>query len=94
MTGHSTKSSTRFYYLCSRKYKRGDEACDARMLPKEKLKQQVIAQLKTRVLIDENIDKLVELVNAELISAHSGLQERIDSVSEEISDVDARLSRL
>ena len=37
MIGHSAKSHRYFYYLCSRSFKQGKDACDARMLPKDKL---------------------------------------------------------
>ncbi len=94
MTGHSAKSKKHFYYLCSGKQKRGGEACNARMLPKEKLEKLVIDQLKVRVLTDENLEKLVELVNEELVSTHSTLQGRMDDLDAEMRDIDARLSRL
>jgi hypothetical protein len=54
MIGHSAKSHRHFYYMCSRSCKQGKEACDAKTLPKEKL--------QSKVLTDENLEKLVRLV--------------------------------
>jgi site-specific DNA recombinase len=94
MTGHSAKSKRHFYYLCSRNFKQGKDACDARMLPKEKLERLVIDQLRAKVLTDENLEKLVTLVNEELESASSQLKEQLDIIDAELEDVRARLSRL
>ena len=93
MIGHSAKSGRHFYYQCSRSFKQGKEACDARMLPKEKLERLVIDQLKAKVLTDENLDKLVVLVNEEFQSASCQLRDRLDVIDAELRDVRARLSK-
>lgn len=69
MTGHSAKAHSYFYYICSRNFKQGKDACDARMLPKEKLERLVIDEVRSKVLTDENLEELVTLVNEELQSA-------------------------
>lgn len=94
MIGHSAKSHSHFYYICSRSCKQGKEACDARMLPKRKLEQAVIDKLQSRVLTDENLEELVKLANDELKSTSSELQERLDTCDDELKDVKDRLSRL
>ena len=81
MTGHSAKPKRHFYYLCSRSFKQGKDACDARMLPKEKLERQIIEQLKSKVLTDENLEELVMLVNEELQSTSCALRERLDIIA-------------
>ena len=94
MIGHSAKSGRHFYYLCSRGFKQGKDACNTRMLPKEKLERQVLAELRTRVLTDENMEELVRITNEELQSAADELKERIDIVEAELRDMRARLARL
>ncbi len=94
MTGHSAKSGRHFYYSCSRALKQGRDACEAVSLPKEKLERAVVAQLKARVLTNENLEKLVMLVNEELQSASAGLKDRLDCLDAEMADVKGRLSRL
>ena len=94
MIGHSAKSHRYFYYLCSRSFKQGKDACDARMLPKDKLEQLVIEQLRAKVLTDENLEGLVKLVNEELQSASYTLKDRMDVIDAELGDVRSRLSRL
>jgi len=59
LSGHSAKSGKYFYYQCVRKFKQGNEACNARMLVKEKLERLIINQLKAKVLTDGNLEKLV-----------------------------------
>ena len=82
MTGHSAKSKRPFYYVCARSARQGTEACNARMLPKEKLERLVLDQLRSRVLTDENLERLVTMVNEELQSASSHLQERFDVIAD------------
>ena len=94
MIGHSAKSHSHFYYVCSRSFKQGKDACDARMLPKEKIEHLVIEQLRSKVLTNENLEELVTLVNEELQSASYGLKDRMDIIDAELRDVRARLSRL
>ena len=94
MTGHSAKSKRHFYYLCSKGSKQGKEACDTRMLPKEKLERQVIEELRARVLTDEHMEELVMITNEEMLSAASGFKEGLDVIDAELRDVRARLSRL
>jgi site-specific DNA recombinase len=94
MTGHSAKSGNYFYYQCSRKSRQGNDACDARMLPKDRIERSVIDQIKSRVLIDDNLEALVLMVNEELKSTSQLLKEKLDVVDAELKDVKARLSRL
>jgi site-specific DNA recombinase len=94
MTGHSAKSHSHFYYVCSRSLKQGKDACDARMLPKEKLERQVIDQVRSKVLTDENLKELVVLVNEELQSASCGLKDRMDVIDAELRDIRGRLPKL
>ena len=76
MTGRSAKSQQYFYYMCSRSFKQGKDACEARTLPKDHLEQLVVNQLKQRVLTDQNMEELVRLVNEELGSAHKIMQQK------------------
>jgi hypothetical protein len=57
------------------------------------LERLVIDQLRAKVLTDENLEKLVVMVNEELHSASSILKERIDAINAELIDVTNRLSK-
>lgn len=94
MTGCSAKSGQHFYYICCRNSKQGQEACDARMIPKDKIERQVLKQLKSRVLTEDNLEQLVRLVNEELQTLSSSLVERLEILDAELRDAKARLAKL
>jgi site-specific DNA recombinase len=94
MIGRSAKSHQYYYYMCNGSFKQGKDACDARALPKDKLEQLVIEQIKERVLNQEWLEELVGLVNKELDSSHDILRDRLDAIDAELNDVRIRLSKL
>jgi len=94
MIGHSAKSHRYYYYVCNRSYKQGKEACSAVSLPKEKLENLVIEQIKSKILTPECLEELVKLVNAELDSANTLLKDKLDGIDIELYDVGDRLSNL
>jgi len=94
MIGHSAKSKRHFYYLCSKNFKQGKDACDMRLLPKEKLERQVIEELRSRVLTDEHMEELVMITNEEMKLSTTEFKEGLDVIDAELKDVKARLARL
>jgi site-specific DNA recombinase len=94
MIGRSAKSRKYHYYQCNHNFKMGNNACKARMIPKDKLEQAVLEQLKKAVLTEDNLRELVKLVNEELIASHKGLRERLKVIDDELNDVRSRLSKL
>lgn len=94
LTGHSGKSGRHFYYFCQRSSKQGKEACNSRPLQKDRLERVVLEQIKSRILTEENLEKLVKIVNEELQAASCGLKDKFDAIETEAKDVQARLSRL
>ncbi len=77
MIGRSAKSHQYYYYTCNRGFKQGKESCAARALPKERFESDVLKQVREKVLNEEWLEELVELVNQELGSSHTILGERI-----------------
>ena len=94
MIGRSAKSHQYYYYMCNRSYKQGKDACAAKIIPKDKLERMVIEQLKARVLTDDNLEQMVKIVNKELRSASTELNDRLDTCDMELREIKARLSRL
>ena len=94
MIGRSAKSHQYYYYMCNRRYKQGKDACSARILPKDKLENLVINQIRDKILTQECLEELVKLVNEELDSSRSVLKDRLDAIDTELNDVRVRLSRL
>jgi site-specific DNA recombinase len=94
MIGRSAKSHRYYYYTCNGNYKQGSETCAARNLPKERLEQAVVAQIRERVLNDEWLEDLVTLVNKELDVSHGMLADKMEAIDSEMGEVRLRLSRL
>jgi site-specific DNA recombinase len=94
MIGRSAKSHQYYYYTCNGSFKQGKEVCNARALPKDKLEQLVIDQIKHKVLNQQSLEELVGLVNEELDSSHDILREKVDAIDAELNDVEIRLSKL
>ena len=93
MIGRSAKSHRYFYYTCNGGFKKGKDACNARALPKDKLEQMIIEQVKRRVLNPQSLEELVGLINMELDSTHDIRKEKLDAINAELSDVEIRLSK-
>jgi site-specific DNA recombinase len=94
MIGRSAKSHRYYYYVCSRSHKQGKEACSAGSLPKEKLENLVIEQIKSKILTPECLEELVRLVNKELDSSNILFKDKLDAIDIELCDVGIRLSKL
>ena len=54
----------------------------------------MIAKLRERVLTEDNLASLVEMVNGEVEAAVSESHARLETIEAEIAEVQARLSRL
>ena len=94
MVGRSAKSHRYYYYMCNRNCKQGREACDSRILPKEKIESLVIDKIKSKILDDKYVEELVRLVNEELDTGHAVIKEKSANIDFEIHGVENRLSRL
>jgi site-specific DNA recombinase len=94
MVGRSVKSYQYYYCTCNRICKQGREACNSRILPKEKIERLVIEQIKSKILDEKYLEELVRLVNIELDDGLSLIKEKMANVDKEIREVENRLSRL
>ena len=94
MVGRSAKSHRYYYYTCNRSCKQGKEACNSRILPKEKIERLVIDQIKSKILDGKYLEELVRLINVELDAGHFLIKEQIVNIESEIHEVENRLSRL
>ena len=94
MVGRSAKSHRYYYYTCNRSCKQGREACNSRILPKEKIERLVIEQIKSKILEGKCLEELVRLVNEELDVGHAVIKGKISNIDIETHEVENRLSRL
>jgi len=94
MIGRSAKSHQYYYYTCNRKLKEGSDSCHTRSLPKKNLERIVTEQIKSKILNDDVLEKLVALVNQDLDNAHSSYREKLEVLDAEVKDVSSRLTAL
>jgi site-specific DNA recombinase len=94
MVGRSAKSHQYYYYTCNRSCKQGREACNSRVLPKDKIEQLVIEQIKSKILDGKYIEELARLVNEELYAGHVLIKDKIANIESEMQEVESRLARL
>ncbi|MDO9580840.1 MAG: recombinase family protein, partial [Bacteroidales bacterium] len=94
MVGRSAKSHRYYYYTCNRSCKQGREACDSRILPKDKIERLVIDQIKQRVLNRQCLEELVRMVNEELDTGHLLTKDKLTNIDTELLELENRLSRL
>ncbi|MCB9796514.1 MAG: recombinase family protein [Alphaproteobacteria bacterium] len=94
MTGHGAKSNTVFYYGCQTKMKRGADACEAKLLNRERVEAQVLARLRCAVLSSANLDALLDVVNQELRANRRTVDDELGAVEGQLRSVKAKLSNL
>ena len=94
LCGTSAKGGKFHYYTCVRYYKQGKGACPGVRVRKEKLESFVLEKLLTVILAPENLNRLVELVNAELAMDLERIDEELERIDHDIRSQKARLARL
>jgi hypothetical protein len=94
LVGQDAKSGKFTYYVCGTLLKKGAKSCPAHYLNSKDFENTVINKIKEHVLTNENLTKLVLLVNEEMDGQAVDSWKRLDSLSAETSDVNCRLERL
>ncbi len=94
LVGHEAKSGQFSYYVCGTLLKKGSGACEAKYISSKMFEGLVIDKIKEHILTEENLRELVRLVNEELDAASAECQAQLNTVKEEVADVDRRLDRL
>jgi chromosome segregation ATPase len=74
--------------------KKGEGSFPTRYLNSQKFENLVIDKIKEHVLTTENLTRLVRIVNEEMDNLVPEYRQRLDSIIDEIADVDHRLERL
>lgn len=94
LVGQDAKGGKFTYYVCGTLLKRGSKTCPAKYLPAPKFEGLVIDKIKQHILTEDNLKDLVRLVNEEMDTASAGYQDRLETVTSAIADVNHRLERL
>jgi len=92
--GQDAKNGKFAYYVCGTLLKRGSGTCSAKYLNAPKFEALVVDQIKERILNQENLHKLVAMVNEEMDSCTSDYKKQIETVAAELQEVSRRLEKL
>ena len=88
------KSGQFAYYICSTLHREGAGTCSAGYLNAPKLETFVVEKIRERILNEETIVALVQLVAEEIDAMAGELSGRLEVVEAELSDVRKRLEKL
>ncbi len=94
MVGREAKSGKFAYYACSTLDKKGAGSCHSVYLNQEKFESLVIDQIKKCILTDDNLEKMVLLVNEQMDGAYSEYRNELRVISQEEENIVNRLDRL
>ncbi len=94
LVGQDAKSGQFTYYVCGTLLKKGAGSCPSRYLNSHYFEGLVVDKIKEHVLNTENLTRLVHIVNEDIDSLAVGCHQRLETIIDEIADVDRRLERL
>ena len=93
-TGQGAKSGQFAYYICGTLFREGAGTCSARYLNAPRVEDFVVDKIRERILTEEIIVKLVQLVAEEIDAMAGELAGRLESIDAELVDVRRRLGKL
>ncbi len=93
-SAQGAKSGQFAYYICGTLFREGAGMCSARYLNAPKLETFVVEKIRERILTEETIVALVQLVAEEIDAMAGELSGRLEVVEAELSDVRKRLEKL
>ncbi len=93
-SAQGAKSGQFAYYICGTLFREGAGMCSARYLNAPKLETFVVEKIRERILTEETIVELVQLVAEEIDAMAGELSGRLEVVEAELSDVRNRLEKL
>ena len=88
------KSGQFAYYVCGTLFREGAGTCSARYLNAPKLETFVVEKIRERILNEETIVALVQLVAEEIDAMAGELSGRLEVIDAELGDVRSRLQKL
>ena len=94
MFGVGAKSGQFHYYVCSTAYRQGSKVCGERPVRRERMDDFAIAKIVPAVLRDENITRIVDILNEEKAQESATATDRVNTFEHELNGVAQRLERL
>ena len=94
LVGQDAKGGQFHYYVCGTLLKKGSGSCPAQYINSRRFEELVINKIKGHILTYENLSQLVYLVNEEMDASAGEYHTRLNTVVNEINNVNSRLERL
>ena len=94
LSGQDAKSGRFSYYVCQSVQKRGKGACKAPRLNARRFEKLVVDKIRSNILTESNIRKLVKLVDEEMDGVAREQRKKLESIKGELADVRRWLDRL
>ncbi|MFA5439597.1 recombinase family protein, partial [Dehalococcoides sp.] len=94
MIGQDAKSGKFSYYVCGTLNKKGAGSCPSHYFNSRAFEETVVKVIREKILTEEHLTRLVEMVNLEMDVNSKEYQNELDAVLEEMNDTDRRLERL
>ena len=92
--GQSAKSGQFAYYVCSTLHRSGAGACEGRYLNAPRIEDQIVANIMGRILNEQTISELIQLVAEEVDSMAEERASDLAIVESDLDDVRRRLEKL
>ena len=94
MTAAEAKSGKYTYYVCHSLLKRGSGTCKTPRLNAKTFEKLIVDELRANILTESNIRDLVKLLDEEMDGVAHEQRERLESIEEELEEVNRRLGRI
>ena len=94
LVGQDAKNGKFSYYVCGTLLKRGAGTCSAKYLNAQRFEGTVVKELKEQVLTQENLHRLVTMVNEEMDSCTGEYKHQLEAIDAELQEVSRRLGKL
>lgn len=94
LTGAEAKSGKFSYYICGTINHQGAGSCKARYINSRKFEALVVQKIKDGILTEENLTRIVKLVNQDMDVNSIQYQDELRVVMEDLSGTNHRLERL
>ena len=94
MIGTSGKYGKYMYYECDSHYKKGKLSCSGLRLRKETLESCVLDRVRRNILTEENLTKLVHLINSELVETANSLEKQLEQAEKDLTMIGSKLTKL
>jgi site-specific DNA recombinase len=94
LIGRDAKSGKFSYYVCGTLDKKGAGACPSRYLNSQKFESLVVEEIKKHILTEDNLTRLVRLVNGQMDKASGEYRDELKLISREEGNISARLDKL